>query len=216
MIVVLGHQAEFFEWIATSQYSEIVKTLRKLRSKVLHYGTRKPGEILSELRSQGVLDDITLDVINTYFREIPWAISGSDESLEDPELTESFDGDFSELVDSEAFQAALDRHTKGIRVGESSDEAWARAFGHLIPLAKEVEILDPFIGQKVVNKEPVVQFIFERLSKYPECVIRFRTAVPKDGGWSSASLKTKVEAVVSQLSSLVTKNGVGNQITVSN
>lgn len=213
MRVLIGHQLEMFEWLATtSSLKEIRLALMAIRKTAVLTGPRKPKDLINELRGQGVLSESVISDLNDFFREIPWALVPDGTKVEEPGFGDSFDGDFASLAVSDEFRLASDFRQRGIAAGEHLGDAWERIFGHLLPICEEIEIQDSWIGKAIATGSPAWDFLIDQLSKFPSCSLRIRTEVPSDNSFAGYNFAKVRDLMVERLNLSLQKHNSKNKV----
>lgn len=70
-----------------------------------------------------------------------------------------------ELLDSDAWQSALEHHHAAMKMSETREEFFGRSFGHLISASpRVVRIVDRYFAIKALKDEAVVQWLFTQLA----------------------------------------------------
>jgi len=144
---------------STLQYLDQTGLLIAPRSKVHEWRLRYfdqpsstiPIELLEALLERLLSVDTELDA-SSYF---DFQLDEKPRALED-------------TLDSEAYEATVKwRQASPFLEGEGTPDAFARLFGHLLPLSRDWQIVDQFLLEQLMRKESVWDFLAGNVGAFP-------------------------------------------------
>jgi hypothetical protein len=200
---VVSRQDELLQWIEENPGSvEVRSVARAVRGRIILCGPLSRKELLQHVslleneQSQELLIQIIGDFV--------FINSENPKDLEDPALRHLTGISFVHFAVSDELDASFSSHSGIMRVGESREGGFERLFGHLLPGAKTIEIVDKFFAEKAAANEEVVRWLIQQIAKHTSCPIRIRSAIPQ--GDSKAQHSYGYGAMLKKLSDSLASN----------
>lgn len=175
---VVSRQDELTSWVATDpRPGDVRAVVRAISEKIILCGPTTKRELIKKLSS--LTNEISQGLFIEMLESLVFIQSPNPLQLEDSALANFPNPSFPEIALSDQLHGAVKFHSKTMQVGESRESGFARLFGHLLPEATTVEIVDRFFAEKVAANSEVVAWVLEQISKHTDCPIRISTALPQ-------------------------------------
>jgi hypothetical protein len=164
-------------WFADPQPGSVRRFMREIRIDTLlamtaaeHRRALKNLSHVNDSNTRGLLQSILCDFPRT--SNIPGRLDG----IFGPELEDGKTVD--DLTNSLEFDARVQQMSRTLEVGADTHLAFERMFAQLASVAKQVEIVDPYLTSKFRN-EPSEWWLVAKLLEYPNLKLTVFSNLPK-------------------------------------
>lgn len=174
---VVSRQEELLEWIGENPGSHEVRSVaRAIRGRLILCGPLSRKELLQCV--SGMQNEQSQELFIQIIGDFVFMQSENPRDLEDIPLRQLTGISFVDFALSDELEESFAWHSNIMRVGESREEGFGRLFGHMLPGATTIEIVDKFFAEKAAANEEVVRWLIQQIARYTKCPIRVKSALP--------------------------------------
>jgi hypothetical protein len=210
---VVSKQEELVDWIGQNpKSSEVRAVVRAINEKIVICGPLSKRDLIKYLSS--LTNEDSQNLLLELFEGFVYIESSNPLSLEDGELKGLKGANFQDVALSDELHSAVKRHSDAMLVGESREEGFERIFGHFLPGASTVEIVDRFLAEKAAVNEEVVTWLLRKVASYTGCPIRIKSAFPRNNAKDTVRLtvRERIQTLSSALAQQKEKLEIPNDI----